>query len=89
METGTDPLAADHEAYERELTMVRGAIRMVTGGAYRSMILGGLAHGGALLDQLRRDAADAGVELVPLARADGGLDIRVRALGGLQPRVVR
>lgn len=89
METGEGPHAADHDTYERELTMVRGAIRMVTGGAYRSMILGGLAHGLSVLDHLQLEATMAGVELTRLERADGGWDIRVRAQGGLQPRVIR
>lgn len=80
---------ADRLAFERELTMVRGAITMVTSGRYRSMTLGGLAHGQELLDRLGADAERHGVELVPLGTPQGGPDIRVRARVQAPPRVVR
>jgi hypothetical protein len=89
MEHGDGPQDADGLAFERELTMVRGAITMVSGGRYRSMTLGGLAHGQTLLDRLTPEAERLGVELVPLATANAGPDIRVRARVPAPPRVVR
>lgn len=89
MELGDGPQPADGLAFERELTMVRGAITMVTSGRYRSMTLGGLSHGQAVLDRLTPEADRQGVELVPLAAVNGGPDIRVRSRVPAPPRVVR
>lgn len=88
---GTDegPHDADRLAYERELTMVRGAITMVMSGRYRSMTLGGLSHGQTLLDRLTAEAERQGIELVPLETAHGDPDIRVRARVQAPPRIVR
>lgn len=89
MKTGDEPQDAASLALERELTMVRGAIAMVTDGRYRSMTLGGLSHGQELLDRLMVEAAVAGVELIPLTAVSGGPDIRVRSRVPSPPRVVR
>jgi hypothetical protein len=64
-------------AFERELTMARGAILMVEAGASHTMTVGGLCHGRAVIDALRDEAGRHGVTLVSLPQRQGdGLDLR-------------
>ena len=69
---------ASEATLERELTLVREAIAMVTLGAASRVVLSGLRFGEALVDPARRLAEQEGVRIVPLwAADDAGADIAV------------
>ena len=62
----------------RELQLVREAIAMVASGKAPRVTLAGIGNGSTLLDQTHQLALDAGVDIVPLERADAaGVDLVV------------
>ncbi len=66
---------------EYEMNLVREAIAMVSSGASRRVVIGGLSFGEALLGPARGLAAEAGVRLVPLWMPDdAGADISVERI---------
>ena len=68
---------------ERELSHLRDAIAMVSGGASSRIVLVGLRFSEALLAQAREMAAEAGVRIVPLWMPDdAGADIAIERIDG-------
>jgi hypothetical protein len=82
MDQSTDPSATRvARALEREMDLVRDAIAMVSGGASRRVVVGGLTFGEPLLTMARGLATEAGVRLVPLWMPDDvGADIAVERI---------
>ena len=66
---------------EYEMDLVREAIAMVSGGASRRVVVGGLRFGETLLAPARGLALEAGVRLVPLWMPDdAGADIAIERI---------
>jgi hypothetical protein len=61
---------------ERQIDLGRGAIRMVADCHYPAVTVASLRYGLEALEVLRPEATRAGVILVPLETAGGGLDLR-------------
>ena len=62
---------------ERQIDIGRGAIGMVADCHYPSVTVASLRYGQEALEVLRPEASRAGVILVLLEAAGGGLDLRV------------
>lgn len=63
---------------DRELSVVEGAVRMVASGGSRSLTVGGLRFGEEVRTLLAAEAAQAGVRIDAIWRADEhGCDLRV------------
>jgi hypothetical protein len=68
-------------AVEHEVGLLRDAIALVASDGAPRVVVAGLRLGDALLPTARRMALEAGVQIVPLWRADeAGLDIAVERL---------
>jgi hypothetical protein len=66
---------------EYEMNLVREAIAMVSGGASRRVIVGGISFGETLLVRAQGLAEEAGVRLLPMWIPDrAGADIAVERI---------
>ncbi len=71
--------AEDRWTIDRDADLLTGAIGLVASGVARSTTVAGLRLGEAAMAIVRPLAADRGLILEPLLRADeGGCDVRVR-----------